>query len=157
MDSGFPPGGAGSLSYYATQPLPGHLRGRSTTVGPLMRRALWVLDLAAVLLFVGIGRSVHTRGVTLAGMASTAWPFVTGLALGWLALGVRHRSPTTLVAGAIVAICTVAVGMTLRWVADQGIAVAFVFVALGFLGTTMLGWRMLLAGHRHLRTSNPIS
>jgi hypothetical protein len=122
-----------------------------------MRRALWVLDLAAVLLFVGIGRSVHTGGVTLAGMASTAWPFVTGLALGWLALSVRHRSPTTLVAGAIVTIFTVAVGMTLRWVANQGIAVAFVFVALGFLGATMLGWRIVLVGHKRLRTSSRIS
>jgi hypothetical protein len=122
-----------------------------------MPRALWVLDLAAVLLFVGIGRSVHTRGLNLTGMASTAWPFLAGLALGWLVLGLWHRSPTTLGAGAIVSMLTVAVGMTLRWVAGQGIAVAFVFVALGFLGATMLGWRMLLAGHRRLRTSNRIS
>jgi hypothetical protein len=39
---------------------------------------------------------------------------------------------------------TVAVGMALRVVSGQGTAVAFVFVALGFLGATMLGWRIVL-------------
>src|ERR1035437_8030659 len=48
-----------------------------------MRRSGAVIDLAAVLLFVGIGRSVHDHGLSIAGMVSTAWPFVgTG---SWLA------------------------------------------------------------------------
>jgi len=44
----------------------------------LMRRAAVALDLVAVLVFVGIGRAVHAHGLSIGGLASTAWPFVTG-------------------------------------------------------------------------------
>jgi len=47
-----------------------------------MRRAWAVMDLVAVVVFVGIGRSVHAHGLGLAGDVSTAWPFVAGLASG---------------------------------------------------------------------------
>jgi hypothetical protein len=48
----------------------------------------------------------------------------------------------------IVWISTVALAMALRVISGQGTAVAFVFVALGFLGVAMLGWRLLIAGVR---------
>jgi hypothetical protein len=111
-----------------------------------MRRALVVMDLVAVLVFVGIGRSVHTHGLDLAGFASTAWPFVSGLIAGWSLLAVRRRDPLSLRGGLVSWISVVALGMALRVVAGQGTAVAFVFVALGFLGATMLGWRLCLVG-----------
>jgi hypothetical protein len=41
-------------------------------------------------------------------------------------------------------IATVGIGMVLRVISGQGTAVAFVFVALGFLGAAMLGWRSLV-------------
>jgi hypothetical protein len=44
-----------------------------------------VLDICCVLIFVIIGRASHTKGETLAGIASTAWPFLAGLGIGWLA------------------------------------------------------------------------
>ncbi len=43
-------------------------------------------------------------------------------------------------------LATVAVGMTLRVIAGQGTAVAFIAVALGFLGLFLLGWRLLVRG-----------
>ena len=43
-----------------------------------------VLDCCCVLVFVIIGRASHTKGESLAGIASTAWPFLAGLAGGWL-------------------------------------------------------------------------
>jgi hypothetical protein len=46
-----------------------------------------ILDCCCVLLFVIIGRASRTRGEGLAGIASTAWPFLAGLAGGWLAAG----------------------------------------------------------------------
>jgi hypothetical protein len=116
-------------------------------------RAAWVMDLVAVLVFVGIGRAVHTDGLTVAGLASTAWPFLSGLVAGWLVVVVRRNDVTSLGGGVPVWISTVALGMVLRVVAGQGTAVAFVVVALGFLGATMLGWRALLAGARRLRPS----
>jgi xanthosine utilization system XapX-like protein len=102
-----------------------------------------ILDLVVVLVFVALGRSVHAHGVSIGGMASTAWPFVCGLAVGWVAVLLRHRSPGTLGTGAIVSLVTVAVGMALRVVAGQGTVVAFVAVALCFLSAAMCGWRLL--------------
>jgi hypothetical protein len=43
-------------------------------------------------------------------------------------------------------LATVAVGMALRVAFGQGTAVAFIIVALGFLGLFLLGWRLLLRG-----------
>ena len=48
-------------------------------------RLAMVLDVGCVLVFVIIGRASHTQGEGLAGIASTAWPFLAGLAGGWLA------------------------------------------------------------------------
>jgi hypothetical protein len=118
-------------------------------------RARWwvagAIDLAAVLVFVGIGRMVHTDGFTVVGVASTAWPFVSGLVAGWLVVAGRRQAVTSLAGGVLVWISTVALGMVLRVVSGQGIAFAFVLVALAFLGATMLGWRSVLAGSRRLR------
>jgi hypothetical protein len=111
-------------------------------VDPVRRGAL-ALDLVAVLLFVGIGRAVHAHGLSIGGLTSTAWPFVSGLAVGWVAVTLAHRAATSLGSGALVAAVTVAVGMTLRVVAGQGTAVAFVVVALCFLGAFLCGWRFL--------------
>ena len=117
----------------------------------MRRQAGPALDLAAVLLFVGIGRAVHAHGLRIAGLASTAWPFVTGLAAGWLAVVLWRRTGASLTGGLTVCLCTVAIGMALRVLSGQGIAGAFVAVALGFLGAAMLGWRMVRAGLRHVR------
>ncbi len=100
-------------------------------------------DVLAVLVFVAIGRHVHDHGVSPAGIASTSWPFLAGLAGGWLAAAHR-RAPTTLATGVVAWLGCVAGGMVLRVVSGQGIAVAFVFVALAFLGALLLGWRALV-------------
>ncbi len=109
-----------------------------------MRRLAWLaLDAVAVGLFVGIGRVVHSHGLSLGGLASTAWPFATGLLVGWLVLAAWRRPVRTVSGGLTVCVSTVSVGMTLRVVSGQGTAVAFVLVAFGFLGSLMLGWRLV--------------
>jgi hypothetical protein len=123
-----------------------------------MRFRTWLavaLDVLVVLVFVIIGRASHTKGETLAGIASTAWPFLAGLGAGWLALllawprtrRARDQSPFAIVPAGVVAwLATVAVGMTLRVVSGQGTAIAFIAVALAFLGLFLLGWRLLARG-----------
>src|SRR5665647_149439 len=106
-----------------------------------MRTNWAAIDVVIILLFVAIGRSVHDHGVNLAGMASTTWPFACGLVVAWLGLAARRRSGVSLSDGAIASVLTVLVAMVLRAASGQGIAVAFVFVALAFLGASMLGWR----------------
>jgi hypothetical protein len=109
----------------------------------LASRTALALDLVAVLVFVGIGRAVHAHGVSIGGLASTAWPFVAGLAVGWLVLSLQRRAPGSVISGALVCVVTVAVGMILRVLAGQGTAVAFIVVALCFLGAFMCGWRVV--------------
>jgi Protein of unknown function (DUF3054) len=97
-------------------------------------------DVLCVLVFVVIGRRTHDHAVSWGGVVRTAWPFLAGLAVGWLALA-RRRPAGTLASGALVAASTVAVGMALRVVAGQGTAAAFIVVATAFLGLTMVGAR----------------
>jgi hypothetical protein len=120
-----------------------------------------LLDVGCVLAFVIIGRASHTKGESLAGIASTAWPFLTGLAAGWIATR-AWRNPLTLVPAGLGAwLGTVAVGMILRVVSGQGTAFAFICVALAFLALFLLGWRAAwrlarrLASHRSHRSPHP--
>ena len=105
--------------------------------------ALLALDVVAIGLFVGIGRSAHDHGLSPGGFVSPGWPFASGLVIGWLVLAALHRSARSLSGGLTLCVATVAIGMALRVIAGQGTAVAFVFVALGFLGSAMLGWRLI--------------
>jgi hypothetical protein len=116
-----------------------------------MRGLLAVItDAAMVLVFVVIGRASHhasgdLAGLSgLAGIASTAWPFLTGLATGELAIRGWRRPAALVPTGVVVWLSTVAVGMALRVIAGQGTAVAFIAVALGFLGLFLLGWRAVV-------------
>ena len=101
------------------------------------------LDGACVLVFVVIGRASHAHGESLRGVASTAWPFLAGLAGGWLAVRAWRRPQALAPAGMGAWLGTVGAGMALRVLAGQGTAAAFIVVALVFLGLFMLGWRML--------------
>jgi hypothetical protein len=111
----------------------------------LMRsaRVAVVLDVCCVLIFVIIGRDSHAKGESLGGIASTSWPFLCGLAAGWAASRAWRRPLALRPSGIAVWLCTVALGMILRVVSGQGTAVAFIFVALGFLGLFLLGWRVI--------------
>ena len=102
-----------------------------------------VLDVCCVLIFVIIGRASHTKGESLAGIASTSWPFLAGLGVGWLAARGWRRPLALWPAGLSAWLGTVALGMVLRVVSGQGTAPAFIVVALAFLALFLLGWRLL--------------
>ncbi|MDE3082159.1 MAG: DUF3054 domain-containing protein [Acidobacteriota bacterium] len=108
-----------------------------------MRRVAPLVDLAAVIVFVAIGRAHHDHGDTWRGLTSTSWPFALGLAVAWLVVARRSRTGLDLRGGAVVVIITVAVGMLARVLAGQGTAFAFILVALAFLGLEMEGWRLI--------------
>ena len=103
------------------------------------------LDTCCVLAFVAIGRASHHDGESLAGLASTAWPFLAGLALGLLATRAWRRPAAIVPAGLGAWLGTALIGMLLRVVAGQGTAPAFIAVALAFLGLFLLGWRVAAA------------
>ncbi|MFE4195079.1 DUF3054 domain-containing protein [Paenarthrobacter sp. NPDC056912] len=104
-----------------------------------------VADLVLILLFAAIGRDAHARGDIISGVFTTAWPFLAGAAVGWVALRV-WRAPLNLwPAGVSVWICAVLVGMLLRAVTGQTVVLPFVVVALISLGVFLLGYRALTA------------
>jgi FtsH-binding integral membrane protein len=102
-----------------------------------------LLDVCCVLIFVIIGRASHTKGESLVGVASTAWPFLCGLGVGWVASRAWRRPVSLNPAGLAAWLSTVVLGMVLRVVSGQGTAAAFVVVALAFLGLFLLGWRLI--------------
>ncbi len=97
--------------------------------------------MVAVLLFCALGRRSHDEGITLSGLATTAWPFLSGTALGWL-VSRGWRRPTALwPTGVAVWISTVLVGMLLREATSAGVATSFVLVASTVTAVFLLGWR----------------
>ena len=107
--------------------------------------AALLADAVCVVVFCTIGRRSHAEGLSVAGVAETAWPFVTGTALGWLVIR-GWRRPTSLTpTGLAVWLATVVVGMALRKVSGQGTAVSFVVVASLVTAALLLGWRGVAA------------
>jgi Protein of unknown function (DUF3054) len=126
--------------------------GGGAVTGGRRAGAAAAADLGCVLLFVVIGRSSHHDGGGLGGLGSTLWPFAVGALIGLLAARFWRRPTAVLPTGVIVWLSTVAIGMVLRVLAGQGTAVAFIIVALAFLGLFQLGWRIawrLLGQWRH--------
>ncbi|STZ22148.1 transmembrane protein [Mycolicibacterium phlei] len=69
----------------------------STASPELTRAAATALatDLVLVVVFATIGRRSHAEGLTVAGIAGTAWPFLVGALVGWL-LSLGWRRPYAL-------------------------------------------------------------
>jgi len=103
-------------------------------------------DTALICLFAAIGRRNHGETSALLGVATTAWPFLAGMAAGWLVfLLAFRRAPLSVRDGVPVWLAAVAIGMVLRSLTDAGTAWSFIVVATLFLGATLLGWRAVAA------------
>lgn len=107
-----------------------------------------LVDAALVVVFAAIGRATHdgdVLGPAGSGLATTAWPFLVGLLLGW-AVSIGWRRPLApLRTGLPVWAVTLVVGMLLRALSGQGIAVAFIIVAGITLLLFLVGWRAIAA------------
>jgi hypothetical protein len=99
------------------------------------------IDVVCVLVFCAVGRRNHDEGINVAGIATTAWPFLAGTALGWLASQAWRRPTAVIPTGVVVWLCTVAVGMLLRKTTSAGVAPSFVVVASAVTALLLLGWR----------------
>lgn len=93
--------------------------------------------------FAASGRSSHAEDLTVAGIAGTAWPFLAGLALAWLASR-NWRAPLRLWPnGVLIWIITVVAGLILRVASGTTAALPFILVATAVLGAFLLGHRAL--------------
>ncbi|MDT0203552.1 DUF3054 domain-containing protein [Nocardioides sp. AE5] len=102
------------------------------------------VDALLVVVFAAIGRAEHERGNAILGALTTAWPFLVGLAVGWILVRqLGRRWALDLGAGITIWISTVFLGMVLRQVSGQGTAFSFIVVATLVLGAFLLGARLV--------------
>jgi len=100
-----------------------------------------VIDAVLVIVFAAIGRASHEHTVDVRGVLETAWPFLVGLAVGWLVLRAWKAPAAPLRTGAPLVVITVVLGMILRVVSGGTTAVAFIIVAIVTLLVFLVGWR----------------
>jgi hypothetical protein len=99
-------------------------------------------DVVAVLVFAIVGRASHDEGFTASGLLETAWPFVVGVAGGWVGVFLARLAPLSYPAATMMLVKTVILGCVLRVVFTDGNApLSFVIVATAFLGAAFFGWR----------------
>lgn len=145
--------GVGALVQHGLMPrtttdVPSSIPGSPSIPVPAVAAA----DAVAILVFATVGRMSHAEGLTVAGVAQTAWPFLVGAALGWVVTSVLlRRPPLDYPGGVLVWVGTIAGGMTLRAVTGAGVALSFVVVASLVTGVLLLGWRALAARRRAVR------
>ena len=108
-----------------------------------MRIALGLAyDTALICIFAAIGRRSHAETGALLSVLTTAWPFLAGMAAGWLiSLLTLRRAPLTVRDGIPVWLCAVSIGMALRGLTHAGTAFSFIVVASIVLSAMLLGWR----------------
>ena len=119
-----------------------------TTGHPRTTRSATALsiDLICVVVFCTIGRRSHAEGLTVAGIAETAWPFITGTVAGWLAARAwpgQFRPAALYPSGLVIWVCTVVLGMLLRKATSAGTAPSFIVVASLTTAALLLGWRAI--------------
>lgn len=116
------------------------------------RRNAWpialVADALVVVVFAAVGRANHHESSGARGVWHTAWPFLVGTALAWALTAMLKADPLALRVGVRVWVWTLVVGMVVRHASGHGTPVAFVIVALLFLGALFLGWRFALGWQR---------
>jgi peptidoglycan/LPS O-acetylase OafA/YrhL len=101
------------------------------------------VDLLCVVAFCTLGRRSHAEGLTVSGVAETAWPFLVGAAAGWVAARGWRRPLSLTPTGVAVWVATVVIGMVLRKVTGAGTAASFIVVASLTTALLLLGWRAL--------------
>ena len=116
--------------------------GAATVLGAL------ALDVVLVVAFAVIGRSSHSEALDAAGVWGTAWPFLAGLGLGWVAAPAWRHPLAPWPTGVVVWSVTLVVGMLLRLATGEGTAIAFVVVATITLGALLVGWRAIASAVR---------
>lgn len=114
------------------------------------------LDVLLVVVFAALGRGSHQEALTATGVWQTAWPFLTGLAVGWAVVLLRRASPGSVGTGLLLWGCTWAIGMALRLATGAGTAPAFLVVAAVALGLLLLCWRVVGSLARRRRSSRAL-
>ena len=103
------------------------------------------LDGTLVLGFAVIGRASHAEQITVPGVLETAWPFLVGLAVGWVLFRAWRDPRGVVVPGLAIAASAIGVGLVLRALLGDGVPPDFAVVTTIVLGGVLLGWRGVVA------------
>lgn len=115
-----------------------------------------VLDAGLVVVFSTFGRGAHSEGLGVAQVRGTAWPFLIGLAVGWLILLATRRAPATVGSGVLVWLATLVVGMVIRGLGDGRVPHwSFMVVAGVVTAVLLIGWRAIRAAVVRRRGPTP--
>ena len=113
---------------------------------------LWSMaaDVLVVLVFVVAGRATHDESMAVGGVLDTAWPFLVGVAGGWLGIFLGRMQPWTMPAAAMMVFKTVVLGLVLRSII-QGDAteVPFALTTTAILGVLFVAWRVAARALTH--------
>ena len=113
-----------------------------------MRRRPWIpalIDVVLIVAFAAIGMSSHEESISALTLATVAWPFLAGGAIGWLVSRAWRNPAAPLRTGVPVWILAAGGGMILRMATGGGFAVPFLVVTLIVLAVLLIGWRALAA------------
>jgi hypothetical protein len=102
-------------------------------------------DVVCVVVFCTIGRRSHAEGLSVSGIAETAWPFLAGTVAGWLVSRAWQRPVALVPTGVVVWPGTIVVGMVLRKLISASVAPSFIVVASLSTALLLLGWRAVAA------------
>lgn len=127
-----------------------------TYSGPVPWILALLLDAILVTIFAAIGRASHQEAVGLLSLMSTAWPFLAGMAAGWVVVRIRHLPGTSIPTGILVWVFTWAGGMVLRIITGAGTAPSFLVVAGTALAVFLVGWRLIARGIQANRSHRPV-
>jgi Protein of unknown function (DUF3054) len=99
-------------------------------------------DLICVAVFVVVGRISHDESLSAAGLVRTGWPFVVGVAGGYIGIALTRWPALSRPGAAVITVKTLVIGLVLRYgVARDGTPFSFVVVTVLVLGLFMFGWR----------------
>ncbi|GGC62704.1 DUF3054 domain-containing protein [Hoyosella rhizosphaerae] len=118
-----------------------------------------VIDVIAVVAFAIAGRMHHNEAATVFGVAETAWPFLIGLAAGWITVlkALQVSNVFAIVpAGIAVWAWTMIGGVVIRFLTEAGTAWAFILTATLITGVLLLGWRLVALLILRLRTPRSV-
>lgn len=110
------------------------------------------MDVALVLLFVTMSRLSHDQSLAPDGVFGTAWPFLVGVAIGWLCT-FSWRTTLSLYAALGVFGCTLLLGIGFRGLTYTGSQPSFVAMATSVLAVLLMGWRLII--YLELRRREP--
>jgi hypothetical protein len=111
---------------------------------------VFLVDVAAIVLFAAIGRRNHGEGTAAVGVLVVAAPFLAGWMVAWFATRLS-RAPASAGRALVALAVALPIALLLRALTGRGDAPAFVVVATIFLGLTLVGRRWLVGALRGRR------